>query len=98
LRGLPIAHAAILAIPTVPATWPGTAGAFGKEIGWPAQGKIQTPAETADLEKLQRAGVTQEWATEQAKIYRSIKKANPGNPTAELRAEWLEKMAERLRK
>jgi len=96
-RGRPITHAAISGIPSAPATWLGTQSAFGKEIEWPARGKIITPAEQIDLAKLQRAGVTEQWATQQAKIYREIAKDNPGNPTAALRAAWLEKVAARLR-
>jgi hypothetical protein len=87
---------AISAIPSAPAGWSGTQSEFGKEVEWPVRGKIVTPAENADLAKLQRAGVTEQWATEQAKIYREIARANPSNPTAALRAEWLEKIAARL--
>jgi hypothetical protein len=83
--------------PSPPAGWSGTPNEFGKEIEWPGQGKIKTPAENVDLAKLRRAGVTEKWATEQAKIYRDIAKANPRNPSATLRAEWLEKIAGRLR-
>ena len=35
-------------------------------------------------------------AAAKAKIYRQIARDNPGNPTAALRAEWLEKIAVRL--
>jgi hypothetical protein len=52
--------------PSPPAGWPGTPNEFGKEIEWPGQGKIKTPAEEVDLAKLRRAGVTEKWATEQA--------------------------------
>jgi hypothetical protein len=83
--------------PSPPAGWSGTPNEFGKEIEWPGQGKIKTPAENVDLAKLRRAGVTEKWATEQARIYRDIAKANPRNPSATLRAEWLEKIAGRLR-
>lgn len=96
-RGLPIVHAGISAIPSAPAGWSGTQSEFGKEIEWPARGKVVTPAENVDLAKLQRAGVTEEWATQQAQIYREIARDNPANPTAALRAEWLEKVAARLR-
>jgi hypothetical protein len=97
-RGLPIGHAGIIsAIPTPPIGWSGSPAAFGKEIGWPAQGKIVTSAEEVDLAKLRRAGVTEEWASEQAKIYRQIAQNNPKNPSAALRADWLEKVAARLR-
>lgn len=82
--------------PSAPAGWPGTQSEFGDEIEWPARGKIITPAEDVDLAKLQKAGVTEEWATEQAEIYRGIAAANPGNPSAALRADWLEKVANRL--
>jgi hypothetical protein len=84
-------------IPSPPASWSGTPNDFGKEIDWPAQGKVRTPAASADLAKLRRAGVTEQWASEQAKIYRDIAAQNPRNPSATLRAEWLEKIAERLR-
>jgi len=38
-----------------------------------------------------------EWATEQAQIYREVARMNPSNPSAALRADWLAKIAERLR-
>jgi hypothetical protein len=39
-----------------------------KEIGLPAQGEVKVAAEAADLAKLRNAGVTEQWATEQAQI------------------------------
>ncbi len=83
--------------PSAPAGWKGTLNAFGKEIGWPRAGKINVPAATADLAKLRNAGVTEQWAVQQAKIYREVARLNPKNPTATLRAEWLEAIAARLR-
>ena len=83
--------------PSAPAAWKGTLNAFGKEIGWPAAGKVKIPAEAADLVKLRNAGVTEQWAAGQAQIYRQVARLNPSNPTAALRAEWLERIAVRLR-
>jgi Domain of unknown function (DUF4157) len=83
--------------PSAPPGWKGTLNAFGKEIGWPAQGEVKVAAEAADLAKLRNAGVTQQWATEQAQIYREVARMNPSNPTAALRADWLAKIADRLR-
>jgi len=36
-------------------------------------------------------------AVEQARIYREVARLNPSNPTAAIRAEWLEVIAVRLR-
>jgi hypothetical protein len=83
--------------PSAPPGWKGSVNAFGKEIGWPAQGEMNVAAEAADLAKLRNAGVTEQWATEQAQIYREVARMNPGNPSAALRADWLAKIAERLR-
>jgi hypothetical protein len=83
--------------PSAPPGWKGTLNAFGKEIGWPAQGEVKVAAEAADLAKLRNAGVTEQWATEQAQIYREVARMNPSNPSAALRADWLAKIAERLR-
>ena len=83
--------------PSAPPGWTGSLNAFGTEIGWPAAGKVKVPAEAADLAKLRRAGVTERWAVQQAQIYREVARLNPANPTATLRAEWLEKIAARLR-
>ena len=55
------------------------------------------PAEAADLAKLRSAGVSEAWATQQSQLYREVAKLNPANPTAALRAEWLEAIAVRLR-
>jgi outer membrane protein OmpA-like peptidoglycan-associated protein len=82
--------------PSTPAAWKGTFGAFGEEIGWPAAGKIKVPARAVDLAKLRNAGVTEQWAVEQAQIYREVARLNPANPTAALRAEWLGNIAVRL--
>jgi Domain of unknown function (DUF4157) len=83
--------------PSAPAGWKGTLNAFGKEIEWPAAGEVKIPAGAADLAKLRAAGVTEQWAVEQAQIYREVDRLNPANPTALLRAEWLEAIAARLR-
>jgi hypothetical protein len=83
--------------PSSPPGWKDTMSAFGKEIGWPGAGKVKVPAATADLAKLRAAGVTEEWAVEQARIYREVARLNPSNPTAAIRAEWLEVIAVRLR-
>jgi hypothetical protein len=83
--------------PSAPAGWKGTLNAFGKEIEWPAAGEVKIPAGAADLAKLRAAGVTEQWAVEQAKIYREVLRLNPKNPSALLRAEWLEAIAVRLR-
>lgn len=82
--------------PSAPAVWKGTLNAFGKEIGWPAAGKIKVPAERVDLAKLRSAGVTAQWAAQQARIYRDVARLNPTNPTAALRAAWLERISDRL--
>jgi predicted alpha/beta hydrolase family esterase len=58
---------------------------------------VKIAAEAADLAKLRNAGVTEQWATEQAQIYREVARMNPNNPTAALRADWLEKIAQRFR-
>jgi hypothetical protein len=83
--------------PSAPAAWKGTLNDFGKEIGWPTGGKANVPAASADLAKLRSAGVTETWAAEQAQIYREVLRLNPANPTAKMRAEWLEAIAARLR-
>ena len=83
--------------PSAPALWRGTLNAFGKEIGWPAAGRIKVPAERVDLARLRSAGVTAQWAAQQARIYREVARLNPTNPTAALRAAWLERISERLR-
>jgi len=83
--------------PSAPVAWKGTLNAFGEEIGWPAAGKIKVPAWVVDLTKLRNAGVTEQWAVEQAEIYREVARLNPANPTAALRAEWLANVADRLR-
>jgi hypothetical protein len=82
--------------PSAPPGWK-SMNAFGKEIGWPAQGEVKVAAEAADLAKLRNAGVTEQWAAEQARIYREVARMNPSNPTAALRADWLAKIADRLR-
>jgi hypothetical protein len=82
--------------PSAPPGWKKSISAFGKEIGWPAQGEVKVAAEAADLAKLRNAGVTEQWATEQAQIYREVARMNPSNPTAALRAECLAKIAQRL--
>jgi hypothetical protein len=82
--------------PSAPKGWKGTMSEFGEKIGWPAQGKTKIPAEKVDLRALREASVTQEWASEQAAIYREVARMNPKNPTATLRADWLEKIANRL--
>ncbi|MBS1212831.1 MAG: hypothetical protein H6R26_1448 [Proteobacteria bacterium] len=83
--------------PSAPAAWTGTLNAFGTEIGWPAAGRVRIPAGVVDLGKLRRAGVTAQWAVEQAGVYREVARLNPANPTAAIRAEWLEVVAARLR-
>jgi hypothetical protein len=83
--------------PSAPATWRGTLNAFGQKIGWPAAGKIKVPAESADLATLRNAGITEQWAVEQEQVYREVARLNPTNPTAALRAEWLGRIAVRLR-
>jgi hypothetical protein len=83
--------------PFAPPGWKDTLNAFGKEIGWPGAGKVKVPAATADLTKLRAAGVTEAWAVEQARIYREVARLNPSNPTAAIRAEWLEVIAVPLR-
>jgi hypothetical protein len=82
--------------PSAPKGWKGTLNEFGEKIQWPARGKIVTPAEAVDLAVLHEASVTQEWASEQAAIYREVARMNRNNPTAALRADWLEKIAKRL--
>ena len=82
--------------PSAPSGWKGSLNAFGKEIGWPAQGEMKVAAEAVDLAKLRSAGVTEQWAVEQAQIYREVARLNPSNPSAALRADWLAKIAERL--
>ena len=82
--------------PSAPEGWKGSLGEFGEKIGWPAQGKIKVPAEDVNLATLREASVTQQWAAEQAVIYREVARLNPKNPTAALRADWLEKIAKRL--
>jgi hypothetical protein len=82
--------------PSAPSGWKGSLNAFGKEIGWPAQGEAKVAAEAVDLAKLRSAGVTEQWAIEQAQIYREVARMNPSNPSAALRADWLEKIAQRL--
>lgn len=82
--------------PSAPAAWRGTMNAFGKEIGWPAAGTIKVPAERVDLATLRSAGVTAQWAAQQARIYRDVARLNPTNPTAALRAAWLETISKRL--
>lgn len=83
--------------PSAPPDWRGTINAFGKEIGWPAAGRIEIPADRVSLATLRRAGVTAHWATQQARIYRDVARLNPRNPTAALRAAWLDTIAVRLR-
>jgi hypothetical protein len=83
--------------PSAPAGWRGSLNAFGQKIRWPRSGKIEVPADAVNLEELRSAGVTETWAAEQAQIYREVARLNPKNPTAVLRAEWLEKIAVRLR-
>lgn len=82
--------------PSAPKGWKGNLNEFGKKIGWPEAGKIKTPAKDVDLLTLREASVTQEWAIEQAAVYREVARMNPKNPTAALRADWLEKIASRL--
>lgn len=83
--------------PSAPPSWKGSLNAFGKEIGWPESGAAKVRANAADLAKLRKAGVTEQWAAEQAKIYREVARMNQKNPTAALRAEWLAEIAGRLR-
>jgi hypothetical protein len=82
--------------PSAPAGWKGTLNAFGRKIGWPRSGEVKIPVESVDLAKLRAAGVTSEWAVQQAQIYREVARLNRDNPTAALRADWLEKIAARL--
>jgi hypothetical protein len=82
--------------PSAPPGWKGTLNDFGQKVGWPVGGQARVAAEAADLVKLRNMGVTQQWASAQAQIYREVARLNPQNPTAVLRAEWLEKIAARL--
>jgi hypothetical protein len=94
--------AASLEKPSAPPGYKGSQAQFGNEIGWPKQhtGTPEVPAEQADIANIRQYGGDAVWARNQAGIYRKIatqlSQKGLKNPTALRRAEWLEKVAERL--
>ncbi|MCW5850773.1 MAG: hypothetical protein KIT87_11920 [Anaerolineae bacterium] len=86
--------------PSAPPGYKGPQHKFGDEIGWPKEHKgsaTEVPPEKADLGKLRQYGGDENWASEQAQLYRDIAKKNPKNPTAARRADWLDQVANRLK-
>jgi len=93
--------------PEAPRTWKGTLNEFGKRLGWPARstkapnvpGKTELPVEKVNLDDVRAMGVDEAWARQQAKVYRDIADSKIGarNPSARPRADWLERLADRLR-
>jgi hypothetical protein len=94
--------------PEAPRTWKGKGlNEFGERIRWPARhlrapnvpGKNEIPVEQVNLDDVRAAGVDEAWARQQARVYRDIANSPMGarNPSARPRADWLERLADRLR-
>jgi len=93
--------------PSKPKGWPGSFSQLGDRIGWPERnvkrpgepGRSEVSAENVDLAVIRSTGIDEAWAAEQANVYAAIAASEIGrnNPSARLRAEWLARLAERLR-
>jgi hypothetical protein len=94
--------------PEAPRTWKGRGlNEFGERIRWPARniktpnvpGRYEIPVERVNLDDVRALGVDEAWARQQAQVYRDIANSPMGanNPSARLRSDWLERLADRLR-